>query len=235
MARPPAELVAGHANPRIERKLRVTELTTREVESLVRLHPAAFSVRYPPRHVNSLYLDSGELTNVYDNVNGVANRVKVRIRWYGELLGEVPRPVLELKVKRGVIGFKDSFPLCPLVVDRGFRLQTVLDVLARSPIGDLVQLNVSSLELAAITRYRRQYLESADRRYRLTIDSEMACYRVRRLGNAFVQRWSDAQATVVELKYAVEDDVRADEITRHFPFRITKSSKYVGGITMMHG
>jgi hypothetical protein len=46
---------------RYERKFLVEELDAHQVKLLVRLHPALFYQPYPPRQVNSLYLDSPEL------------------------------------------------------------------------------------------------------------------------------------------------------------------------------
>ena len=85
--------------------------TIREIEALVNLHPAIFSQIYHPRFVNNLYLDSLSLNSYFCHVNGLKDRVKVRIRWYGDLFGPVDEPVLELKIKRGSLGRKESFPL----------------------------------------------------------------------------------------------------------------------------
>lgn len=42
-----------------------------------------------------------------DNLIGISDRMKVRIRWYGALLGLIEEPVLELKIKRGFLGGND--------------------------------------------------------------------------------------------------------------------------------
>jgi hypothetical protein len=39
---------------------------------------------------------------------------------------------------------------------------------------------------------------------------------------------------VVELKYQIEDDPRAQRIAAAFPFRMTRSSKYVQGIERVY-
>ena len=39
--------------------------------------------------------------------------------------------------------------------------------------------------------------------------------------------------SILELKYGHAKDDEASEITKHFPFRLTKSSKYVLGISKL--
>ena len=42
--------------------------------------------------------------------------------------------------------------------------------------------------------------------------------------------FSDEEKRVVELKYDQQDVDGAKDITKHFPFRVSKNSKYVIGI-----
>ena len=77
-----------------------------EVLALVRRHPAAFREAYPARFVNNIYLDSHGRSDYHDNIVGVANRNKTRVRWYGPLSGQIAKPVLERKLKRGLISGK---------------------------------------------------------------------------------------------------------------------------------
>jgi len=69
---------------RFERKFSITNLTHYEIQHIVCNHPYAFTEIYTERNVNNIYFDSSFLTNYYDNVDGLSNRIKVRIRWYGE-------------------------------------------------------------------------------------------------------------------------------------------------------
>ena len=48
--------------------------------------------------------------------------------------------------------------------------------------------------------------------------------------NTFLNKRTDFYHTIVELKYANNCDDSAGDITRHLPFRVSKSSKYVAGI-----
>ena len=85
---------------RYERKFLANNLTQKQVETIITLHPAMFSESFVSRHVNSLYLDTLNLNNYNDAVLGNNNRIKIRIRWYGELTGLIKKPMLEIKIKK---------------------------------------------------------------------------------------------------------------------------------------
>ena len=93
---------------RYERKFIVERLGNEQIRSLVRLHPAMFVMPYPPRWVNNIYLDTPELANYVDNVDGAVDRRKVRLRWYHGLFEPASQAVLEFKIKRGLVGRKGS-------------------------------------------------------------------------------------------------------------------------------
>src|SRR6478672_7582768 len=101
-----AEPLAGY---RYERKFLVPPESWSSVHAGIKSNPGMFSSIFQPRAVNNLYLDSPALHLYFMNLEGAAERTKVRIRWYGELFGHLPRPVLEFKIKRGLLGAKESF------------------------------------------------------------------------------------------------------------------------------
>lgn len=204
--------------------------TIHEVEALVNLHPAIFSEIYHPRFVNNLYLDSLSLNDYFSHVNGVKDRVKVRIRWYGDLFGLADEPVLELKIKRGSLGRKASFPLASFHMDKYLNLDTIRDLFSRSVIPEALRLDLRSLESSLLNRYRRKYYQSADRKFRITIDSEMVFYQIHSANNSFLRKSSALVDTIVELKYAMQADRDVERVANHFPFRLAKISKYVSGV-----
>src|ERR1035437_4875471 len=101
-------------NPRYQRKFIADRLALAEVLALVRRHPAAFRETYPARSLNTLYLDSPDLRDYRDHVNGIAHRAKTRIRWYGAWSGRIDTPTLERKLKHGQVSGKLSHRLPPL-------------------------------------------------------------------------------------------------------------------------
>jgi hypothetical protein len=175
-------------------------------------------------------MDTADMVNYHDNVVGAANRRKVRIRWYGDLLGHVEKPVLEFKIKRGLVGTKRHYPLPSFDLDRGFKTQALMRQTVASDLPSDVKGYLRTVDIVLMNNYQRRYFVSRDGRFRLTLDTEMAFYRISRLGNWLTHRQTDGRNVIVELKYGIDDDVSAYRVSTFFPFRVTKSSKYVQGI-----
>ena len=100
---------------RYERNFIISELDRHNVETLIKYNPAMFTEIFHKRVVNNIYFDSLHMDNLYDNKCGTSKRIKVRIRWYGNLFGLIEKPVLELKIKDGFSFFVPLY-LCPFVI-----------------------------------------------------------------------------------------------------------------------
>lgn len=215
---------------RFERKYYVSELPLAEIEAWVRRNPALFRDAYPQRTINNIYLDSPNRRSLYENLDGLADRVKARIRWYGPMLGEVKRPVLEFKIKRGMVGAKDAFELKPFTVAVGMGAEPVFRSLATSELPEPVLRLLETFEPVLLNRYQRKYFISADRHYRITLDSSLEYYRFDQHVNTFRCHLHDRESTVVELKYSGEFDRIDERVASYFPFRVTRMSKFVTGM-----
>jgi len=69
---------------RYERKYKLDLATPAFVKQVIKMHPASFRKIHPDRQVNNIYFDTIDLTTYKDNVIGIADRKKFRVRWYGE-------------------------------------------------------------------------------------------------------------------------------------------------------
>ena len=174
--------------------------------------------------------DSFGAQNYRDSIEGLRNRVKVRIRWYGSFLEPAKEPMLEFKFKRGILGAKKKFPLSSFFINQKIGERGLNDLIRNSDLPDSVKAYVSPLVPSLLNRYLRKYYRSWDRHYRITVDSDMKCNTASSHFQALFQQDSDKINTVLELKYDSSKDANADTITNHFPFRMTKNSKYVNGI-----
>ena len=96
---------------RYERKFIINNLSSNQVESIIKLNPLAFSEVYHQRYVNNIYFDTPGFHFYHDNSDGNSQKTKVRIRWYNKLFGVIKNPVLEFKIKSGLVGKKVSFSL----------------------------------------------------------------------------------------------------------------------------
>lgn len=218
---------------RYERKFLVEELLTQQIIALIKLHPALFIETYPPRYVNNIYLDTADMDYFNENICGVQERRKVRIRWYGDLLGAVKKPVLEIKIKNGLVGTKQSQQLQPFVFDESYDQKQFLKNTAAG-LAEEMHYYLRDLDAVLLNRYLRYYFATTDGRYRVTVDSGLCFYNLRRKQNTFRNRQENYQNRIVELKYDRQYDPRADHIAGYFPFSVTKNSKYVEGIERVY-
>ncbi len=218
---------------RYERKFLVTDMYYPQIEQQIRLLPAAFISVFYPRYINNIYLDSTELDFFYDNVSGKGSRKKARIRWYGDQFGTIEKPILEFKVREGMLGEKLSFPLKPFTIDRHFNYRVLLEVFKNSELPLWAAEMLLQLKPALLNRYKRKYFVSFDQKFRLTLDDELGYYSIGTNNNLFTGGFRSTDV-IVELKYEREFDDIAPVVTNQIPFRLTKSSKYVNGIELLH-
>lgn len=217
-------------NYRYERKFFISELTIQEVESIIRINPVMFSEIYHERFVNNIYFDSVSMESFFDNIDGSVDKTKFRIRWYDELFGYIEKPVLELKIKNGLLGKKESYPLRPFKLNNNFNVQSITANMEKSIIPEIIKMELKSMKPVLLNRYSRKYFQSVNRDYRITVDTDIVFYRIGCRNNSFLKKITDNVNVVLELKYNQDMDDNASFITNHFPFRLTKNSKFVSGI-----
>ena len=216
---------------RFERKFRINRLSKQEIELVIKQNSVYFSEIYKQRYVNNIYLDTPNLTFFFDNNVGKSNRKKVRIRWYGDMFGMISCPILEFKIKTGTVGNKLSFPLKSFKLDKNFSIDSLKYVFHNSNLPQWVLNQLDILEPTLLNRYKRKYFRSFDKIFRLTIDSDINYVNITSRINTFSNKCNEESDVVVELKYDIEKDDSAQQITNQFPFRMTKNSKYVNGIS----
>lgn len=187
---------------------------------------AGIRTLHPPRLVQSLYLDTSFQKALADNLAGLSVREKFRLRWYGAAKRGV-LGVLERKRRENSLGWKHSLRLAePLDVEGAERRRFVVELTRRA--GPEWRAVLGGLEPAQWVRYEREYLTSADRRVRLTLDRKLFFADQRPLG-----RLSDRERTpsqrllVLEVKCAPEDLDRAQEIVARLPIPLGRCSKFV--------
>lgn len=218
------------AHPRHERKFVAQGCSLPEVLAIIRRHPALFRDTYPPRAVNSLYLDTPALSDYHAHVLGAANRTKTRVRWYGPLSAHIPAPCLERKLKRGEVGGKLGFRLPALTVNGGLPPSELEAAFADADLPEGLRGALRHLRPAVVNRYRRHYFQSADGRVRLTLDTDLQFLGLSHATGKLLPALPAAPGVILELKYAPGDAESAAAITNAFPFRLTRCSKYVQGI-----
>ena len=154
-----------------------------------------------------------------DNLAGISQRVKHRIRWYGEDIKVAKNPQLEKKIKINQLGKKEYKKLPDFKLLNGKSLQ------------EYVKKNVNTiipLHPVVLIQYLRSYFISMDKKYRLTLDRDLKYY-VMDSYPAFLSNPAKENTTIVEIKYDAQFDKDWDYVSQNMAFRMGKSSKYVGG------
>lgn len=210
---------------RYEKKFFVSQLSMHEIKFVIKNNPAMFKEIFQPRQVNNIYFDSHALLNYLNNIEGETHRKKIRIRWYGDLFGYVKKPVLEVKIKNGSLGKKLSISLKPFTISREMDFSGILDV-------NTLDNNVfdkRAVSPTLLNSYSRSYFLSSDGKFRITLDANQSFYNLYEQKRP-CNRVKDNQSIILELKYSQEEEEGSNLIASRFPFRLTKSSKYVTGI-----
>ncbi len=199
----------------------------------VRMHPAHFRRAYPARFVNSIYLDTHDRRHYVDAIEGIGQREKLRVRWYGALEGEIAAPLLERKRKQGLLGAKESHRLQAFTHARNRALPDWREQLTNGDARESWRARLAELEPTLIVRYRRDYFISADGYLRLTLDTRLRYGSAPSGPRRFPRRVADRRVVILELKYAPPHDAEARRSTQALPFRVTRCSKYVRGLDML--
>jgi hypothetical protein len=217
---------------RYETKFRVTGLPLAQIRLLVRNNPGFFREIFHEREVHNIYLDSPDMAFYLQGVNGEANRQKVRIRWYEDKDGIALSPTLERKLKHGLIGTKEQYPLPDFPVNEPLAPERWLSLL-QGAVPPLLISQLAGLRSVLHNRFRRQYFLSADGGFRLTLDQQLS-FRAARgispLGGVIVK---DTASAIIEMKYD-SNQPGAEKISNAFPFRVSKNSKYLTGVQLLY-
>ena len=220
-----------HTEPlRFERKFLISDYSYKDVEQMIKFHPACFSEIFHQRIVNNIYFDTFVLTHYYDNVEGSPDRLKSRMRWYGDTFGKIEKPVLEFKIKKGLLGRKEMYPLKSFLLDANFNQSEIKKALDDVSVPQHIKNELVSLKPTLLNSYTRKYYSSADKNYRITVDHKLTYYKIGYTGNTFTNKSTDYNSTVLELKYDSSFEHEANLVANQLAFPLTKNSKYLQGL-----
>lgn len=205
-----------------------------EVEVLIKRNSGKFSPVFKPRKINNIYFDTFDLSSYYDNVEGNSLRTKIRIRWYGKLLGKILKPVLEYKLKDGLMGRKESYLLHEFFLDEHTTAADLKHWILNSDLPNKIKYEVANLRPTLLNSYKRSYFLSFNNVCRITVDHNLKFYRLQLVGNSFFQTEREQEIVIVELKYKQKDDPIARIVSSELPFKLTKSSKYIMGMEKVY-
>lgn len=202
---------------RYELKYTIQHLSYDAVKSSLMCHPASFTMLYPDRRINNYYFDTPDFLCFHQNIDGLPNRKKLRLRWYGDYSLPTKNSTLELKIKERELGYKELFPIENEISSKANLMDEV------SATGKFT----SELNPVLKNTYERSYFISADKKYRVTIDRDQA----------FAIPFSDMRTIgikqypiILEIKFDKKDIDGISNITDFLPYRQSKNSKYATGV-----
>ena len=220
------------ANARYEVKLLVQEGNFSDV--LLWLHAdAGAHPSYPPRFVNSIYLDTPDLRHAQDNLWAVTPRTKVRVRWY-EDQATLSTSAAVIESKRRVDRYveKRQWPcsfsgriaeLSQKTVVRG----ATECLKAHREATLLADVSTSTVHV----RYLRHYYQLPNA-IRVTLDRELVFRNV--ASGLSVKRapLSSVKRSVLELKGAPAAARAISACVASLPLTTTRHSKYLVGLSL---
>ena len=180
-----------------------------------------FHIQHPKRYVNSIYFDDNNYTSIKDNLDGVSERSKFRLRWYGKNSFVLHNPKLEIKIKENFLIYKEIFPLEKL---DNLNLKNINHVkLINNEVNNMIKKKLLFANIT--THYERLYLVSFNKKVRATIDynlngTNFNCY----FQNPISKSCKDV---IVELKYNHEYDSYVRRNLQNISSRFSKNSKYI--------
>ena len=222
--------IAQTTTHRYERKFTVLNKSKAEILLFIKKHVAFFREIYHPRQITNIYLDTTQFQFYKDNEKGIADRKKIRIRWYGNIFGVATQPKLEYKIKAGLTGYKKIYDLPSFKIEAGFSKKKLNLLFARANLPADIYDELKRLTPTLLNTYQRTYFQSLDKHFRVTLDEALTYYKVRPSNNQFLVKAKEIDLQVLELKYAPEQEDLANQVATKLPFRLDKKSKYVSGI-----
>lgn len=206
-----------------------------EARMWLRLHQAGFLTAYPPRQVNNVYFDTIDLDSFGENLAGISERRKARLRWYGESCRRAAC-VFEVKCKRNRLGWKLAQRLAqPLDID-GLAWSELMALLHAQLSPQLGLFLADGQTPVVLLHYQREYYQSFDGVVRVTLDHGLTVFDQREYVRPNLRfAASLADCLVVEFKARASDGAALGHIIDSAPFRLSACSKYAEGVSRLLG
>lgn len=188
-----------------------------------------FQKTFPTRVVHSIYFDTHALDCAYDNLCGISNRKKYRIRWYKNNRAFYGARY-EVKLKNGNLGTKK-------VLSSNISSDTFMEMTAHDILKSIKQDSIEKIWVCyplllptLLVEYEREYYESFHS-IRLTIDTSLKFREI--LGDNHLNDFNIKRyyGVVVELKFSPRYRDLISEVLQDFPFYPARTSKYVLGLS----
>ena len=176
-----------------------------------------FQKLYPDRYISSIYIDTLNFDSAKDNINGVSERKKLRVRWYNDDFNNV---YFEKKNKRNFFVWKNVKKLASNI-DKNNLINKIQSLL--SCPNEIIDSNYNYNMILKIN-YKRNYFISSHGQIRATIDTEINTCSALNFNNVIT-----LPETILEFKFPKnsENYFRSFFSYRGLNIRSKKYSKYI--------
>lgn len=169
-------------------------------------------------YVNNVYFDN-ENTFFDDNIEGLSNRTKCRIRWYGK--SNFNNSInLELKIKKGKVGKK---VVCKLKTKDFRDIDSIKEEISKISIKH--NLKIHQLSPNVQNQYHREYF--INKGVRMTLDTKIK-YSNYNIINSPIYI---SEKNVLELKFDVNYNPDLTFLS-DLDLKLERNSKYVNGLNL---
>ena len=180
------------------------------------------------RVVNSLYFDDMNFSSIQDNLIGLADRKKMRLRWYDNNSFD-KRAIFEIKKRRGRLGSKDTFKIDSLygsVMD--FKINDVSNLINKDLLKKEVVLS-EYLQSTLQVSYERQYYRNFEN-IRVTIDRNIGFSYPMLQQKMLPNMQLHYPYSILEVKFDPKDKLAAFSIIKSLGLTPKRHSKYLAGM-----
>ena len=194
------------------------------INSLIR-SKLFFRYQFPKRKVNSIYFDDKNYSSIIQNLDGIHEKTKLRLRWYGDK-SKIIDPKFEFKNKIGFISKKKQIKIeeCnELDFPKISNLKKIHDVINKKKFNRKIIYPLIS------THYEREYLISVDNSIRATVDFNLECVHLKNFSQIKLNK-NFSHITLLEIKYPTNLDDLLRKKLNDITLRLSKNSKYIYSI-----
>ena len=191
------------------------------INSLIRSN-LFFFTQYPSRRVNSIYFDNANLSSIRQNLDGVSEKKKIRVRWYGSQ-NQLMNPILEIKSKKGMITNKETYKIEEL---EGLQFPDLKNLDLIKNVVNSKNKSKNIIEPILTTNYDRQYFVSNNSKVRATVDYNLHSINLKNLSQMQIVK-NFSFICVLEIKYPTNLDKYVRQNLKEITLRLSKNSKFI--------
>ncbi len=198
------------------------------------LKMSSFKKKFPDRIINSLYFDNLKQDSINDNLAGISQRSKIRIRWYSNKQKELLDPKIEVKKKNGRAGYKKKyfFPNLGKLINNEVLFnfsKTIFSIFNNHKNSNHLISNY--LIPMLYVKYNRKYYENFDG-IRITIDNKISYHNIIQNKKIHSLKPFFINKKIMEVKFSLNKKKQAHRFIKNLNLTPKRYSKYLAGMSI---